>query len=39
MPESLLADFNNRVAVGAIVIKGQQDGTVPHQAAPNSQVL
>jgi hypothetical protein len=39
MPESLLAGLSNRVVIGAIVIKVQQDGTVPHLAAPNSQVL
>jgi hypothetical protein len=38
MLENLLADLNNRVAVGAIVIKVQQDGTARHLAAPNVQV-
>jgi len=37
MLENLLADLNNRIAVGAIVIKVQQDGTAPHLAAPNVQ--
>ena len=39
MTENPLVGLNGRVAVGAIVIKVQQDGTVPHLAAPNPQVL
>jgi hypothetical protein len=34
-----LTGLNGRVAVGAIMIKVQQDGTVPHLAAPDPQVL